>query len=177
MLSKSELFRTAHKNAKQYREYFDCYKFAFSFALTELYAQEKALLKQENEKMEEKKTLEQVLVSRGCKVWEKGDKRRIYVDLEKEKDMKAVFNISWDHVSNSGWKSGYTIDGEKVSGCSARKFIGQIEDLTEDNKLFFDCITEKWMGIKSTRTGKIYYEDITDDIEEFIPESITDQVA
>ena len=55
MLSKSEFFKQAHINAKQYREYFDCYKFAFSFALTELYAQEKALLKQENEKMEEKK--------------------------------------------------------------------------------------------------------------------------
>lgn len=176
MLSKSELFRTAHKNAKSYREYFDCYKLAFSFALTELYAQEKAQLKQEKEKME-KKTLEQVLVSRGCKVWEKGDKRRIYVDLEKEKDMKAVFEITWDHVSNSGWKSGYTINGEKVSGCSARKFIGKIEKLTDDNKLFFDCTTEKWIGIKCSWNGKIYYQDITDDLEEFLPESITDQVA
>lgn len=177
MLSKSELFKKAHVNAKSYRDYFDCYKFAFSFALTELYAQEKAQLKQEKDEMEERKTLEQVLVSRGCKVWEKGDKRRIYVDLDKEKDMKAVFSITWSHVSNSGWKSGYTIDGEEVSGCKARKFIGKIEDLTEDNKLFFDCTTGKWMGIKSTRTGKVYYTDITDDIEEFLPESILDQVA
>lgn len=55
MLSKSELFKQAHINAKSYREYFDCYKFAFSFALTELYAQEKAQLKQEKREMEKKK--------------------------------------------------------------------------------------------------------------------------
>lgn len=177
MLSKSELFKQAHINAKQYRDYFDCYQFAFSFALTELYAQEKAQLKQEKVEMEERKTLEQVLVSRGCKVWEKGDKRRIYVDLEKEKDMEAVFEVTWGHVSRSGWKSEYTISGEKVSGCSARKFIGKIEKLTDDNKLFFDCTTEKWIGIKYSCNGKVYYQDITDDIEEFIPESITDQVA
>ena len=127
--------------------------------------------------MEEKKTLEQVLVSRGCKVWEKGDKRRIYVDLSEEKDLKAVFGIRWGHVSRSGWRSDFTIDGEEVSGCSARKFIGKIKSLTEDNRLFFDCTTEKWLGIKSTRTGKVYYTDITDDIEEFLPESITNQIA
>ena len=127
--------------------------------------------------MEERKTLEQVLISRGCKVWEKGDKRRIYVDLSEEKDLKAVFDIRWGHVSRSGWRSDFTIDGEKVSGCSARRFIGKIKSLTEDNKLFFDCTTEKWLGIKSTRTGKVYYTDITDDIEEFLPETITDQIA
>ena len=55
MLSKSELFKLAHTNAKQYRDYFDSYKFAFSFALTELYAAEKAQTQKEIDMSEQQK--------------------------------------------------------------------------------------------------------------------------
>lgn len=149
-----------------------CYRFAFSFALSELYAQEKAKLEEDN-KM---KKMEEVLVERGCRVWEKGDKRRIYVDLENERDMKNVFDFEWAHVSRSGWRSGFTLEGEEMSGCKARAWQGRLESLT-DGKIFFDCPTERWLATKHGFGGKVFYEDITNAIQEFLPASILDQVA
>lgn len=76
---------------------------------------------------------ENMLISLGCKVWEGGEHRRIYINTDEQ--FEAVFGLKVERYNGGGIKR-VELDGDKLSNNKAFKI------LTE--KHFFDCVAKKW---------------------------------
>lgn len=118
-MNKSQLFKNAHKIARETVELVGDYRIAFSLALKNLY----------NEK-----TTEQKLIEAGCSVWEKYGKKRIYINVEQ---MSAVFGLTVNFYNTGNISSAY-LQGEKISNRQAYRLL--------ENKMFFDCVTNKMVA-------------------------------
>ena len=70
-MSKSEMFKKAHKMTREVKAQFPQVNYRVQFGLSLAY------LHQEGEK---EMGIEEKLVEAGCKVWEKGEMRRIYIN-------------------------------------------------------------------------------------------------
>lgn len=122
-MTKSELFKAAHKAAREYRNFFSCYAMAFSFALKEIYAMTK----------ENGKTVTEKLEALGIDAWGCGDMKRYYINSDK---LEAVFGLEIGYYK-SGNISSARLNGEGISNSKAAKLIGQ--------KIYFDAVSGEWM--------------------------------
>jgi hypothetical protein len=79
-------------------------------------------------------TIEKTLTDFGGKLWEKGDYRRIYFNIELvEKFIKLNVNYY-----NTGNISSATLDGKEISNSEARRIISGID------KIYYDFTDEKF---------------------------------
>jgi len=120
-MTKSEIFKAAHKLAKQTVEFVGDYMVALSCALKKVYTG----MKDTKSKLE----------SLGLSVWgEEFGKPRIYINLE---DMKEVFGLELNFYK-SGSISSAKLNGEKISNSKAYK-------LTRF-KIYYDISSNEFVG-------------------------------
>lgn len=81
------------------------------------------------------KNVERKLVEIGCKVWEKGGHKRIYVNGDAA--LEAVFGLALGRY-NSGWISSAFLNGEKISNSQARRLLAI--------QPYYDCIAGKYVS-------------------------------
>lgn len=124
MLNNSERFVIAHKTAKQIRSYFDSYRGAFAFALSEVYAMEKT---------HEEKTTAEKLENLGITAWERDGMKRYYIN---DGQLEAVFGLSIGRYK-TGNISSASLNGEGISNSKAYKLIGR--------GIWYDANTDSWM--------------------------------
>lgn len=105
MMTKSELFKAAHKAAHEYRAFFDSYRTAFSFALTEIYAMMKNT----------EKTVAEKLEALGINAWERGEMKRYYFNGN-----VAVAELAGFKCQTSGkWEN----DSERITSASMNAIL------------------------------------------------------
>ena len=81
-MTKSEIFKAAHRMAKATVKAVGNYMIAFSLALKEIYNSTKKVAK----------SAEQQLIEMGGKLWEQGNMRRVYLSLDV---LNSVTNLGW----------------------------------------------------------------------------------
>ena len=112
-MTRSEIFANAHEIAKQTRERFVTYRAAFSAALKSVYASLK------------EKSIEKTLVEAGANIWEKGEHKRAYLNIE------TIENLGFKKESNGKWS-------KNDAYISSRNMDSII------NRAFFDCVAKAW---------------------------------
>ena len=122
-MTKSELFKAAHKIAREIRSYCSDYRTAFSCALRAIY---------EGYAMEEKTTA-QKLEEIGIEVWEGKGMRRYYIPRWK---MYDVFRLDVDYYK-SGNISSAALNGEGISNSRAARYLSM--------KVYYDAVSDRWM--------------------------------
>jgi hypothetical protein len=127
MLSNSERFVIAHKTAKQIRSYFDSYRGAFAYALSEVYAMEK-----QGTLAAEKSTAEK-LEGLGIAAWERDGMRRYYIN---DDQLEAVFGLSIGRYK-TGNISSASLNGEGISNSKAYRLIAR--------GIWYDANADRWM--------------------------------
>lgn len=126
MLNNSERFIT-HKTAKQIRSYFDSYRGAFAYALSEVYVMEK------QEALTAEKSTAEKLEDLGITAWERDGMKRYYIN---DDQLEAVFGLSIDRY-NSGNICSASLNGEGISNSKAYKLIGR--------GIWYDADANNWM--------------------------------
>ena len=127
MLSNSDRFIIAHKTAKQIRGYFDSYRGAFAFALSEVYAMEK------QEALTAEKSTTEKLEDLGITAWERDGMKRYYIN---DDQLEAVFGLSIGRYK-TGNISSASLNGEGISNSKAYKLIGR--------GIWYDANADSWM--------------------------------
>ena len=94
-----------------------------------------------------------MLIEKGAKLWEAGDKKRVYLDRNM---VNKIFGLKYS-LYNSGKISSATYEGETISNSAALKII----DATE--KVYYDAIAEKFIiqinwGSPAVRNQAANYE-------------------
>ena len=121
-MNKVELFKKAHKLAKEIAGKVGDYMVAMSIALKKVYATMKG-------------SVQSKLESLGLSVWgEAFGKARIYINTEK---MGEVFGLEIN-LYNTGNISSARLNGEKISNSRACKMI--------QNKIYFDIESQIFVG-------------------------------
>lgn len=121
-MTKSEIFNSAHKIARNTVKFVGNYMIAFSLALKEVY------------KMTVK-TMKQKLLDAGMSVWgEDFGKARIYINAEQ---MESVFGLEIVRY-NTGNISIAKLNGAKISNSEARRLTS--------NKIYFDVNANEFVG-------------------------------
>lgn len=123
-MTKSEMFKMAHKIAKDTVEAVGNYVIAFSLALKSIY----------RGVIEMVKTTEQKLIELGASVWEKNSMRRIYINANLFSDVFALRITTY----GTGNIRSAVLDGDKISNSKAYKLVSE--------KTYFDCVTQKFVG-------------------------------
>ena len=121
-MTKSELFKSAHKLAKEILSECSDYRTAFSCALKAIY---------EGYKMAEK-SIEEKLEDLGIEAWERGEMKRYYMN---DNGFKAVFGLDVSRY-NSGNISGARFNGEGISNAKAYRLMGAA--------VYYDAIKCGW---------------------------------
>lgn len=124
-MTKSEIFKKAHQIAKSTVAVVGNYSIALSLALKEVYAS----LSQETVSVESK------LIDLGCKVWEMGSMKRIYINEDK---MPEVFGFEIGRYSSSLNICWAFLNNEKISNSKAR-------DIMFD-KHYYCLVENKWFS-------------------------------
>jgi hypothetical protein len=134
-MTKSELFKAAHKIAREIRSYCSDYRTAFSCALRAIYEGYTMEEKTTAQKLEELgiKATAQKLEELGIEVWENKNMRRYYIPRWK---MYDVFRLDVDYYK-SGNISSACLNGEGISNSKARGFLSM--------KIYYDAVSDKWM--------------------------------
>lgn len=127
MLSNSDRFIIAHQTAKLIRGYFDSYRGAFAFALSEVYEMEK------QERLAAEKTTAEKLEDIGVKAWERDGMKRYYIN---DDQLEAVFGLSIGRYK-TGNISSASLNGEGISNSKAYKLIGR--------GIWYDANANSWM--------------------------------
>lgn len=127
MLNNSERFIIAHQTAKQIRSYFDSYRGAFAYALSEVYAMER------QEKQATEKTTAEKLEDLGIEAWEHNGMKRYYIN---DDQLEAVFGLSIGRY-NTGNISSAWLNDERISNSKAYKLIGR--------GIWYDANSDSWM--------------------------------
>lgn len=122
-MTKSDLFKAAHKIARETKAIAGSYRIAFACALKDLYAGMSMTEKSTAEKLEEL----------GIDVWECGDMKRYYINDE---NLEAVFGLEIDRYKSGNIFSA-RLNGEGISNNCAAKLIGM--------KIYFDAAKSAWM--------------------------------
>lgn len=121
-MNKVELFKKAHKLAKEMVGKVGDYMVAMSIALKKVYATMNG-------------NVQSKLESIGLSVWgEAFGKARIYINPE---NMEEVFGLSIN-LYNTGNISSARLNGEKISNSKAYKII--------QNKIYFDIESQNFVG-------------------------------
>lgn len=126
-MTNSERFTKAHKTAKQIRGYFDSYRGAFAFALSEVYAMEK------QEALTAEKSTTEKLEDLGITAWERDGMKRYYIN---DDQLEAVFGLSIDRYK-TGNISSASLNGEGISNSKAYRLIGR--------GIWYDANANSWM--------------------------------
>lgn len=127
MLSNSDRFIIAHQTAKLIRGYFDSYRGAFAFALSEVYEMEK------QERLAAEKPTAEKLEDLGIAAWERDGMKRYYIN---DDQLEAVFGLSVGRYK-TGNISSASLNGEGISNSKAYKLIGR--------GIWYDANTDSWM--------------------------------
>lgn len=127
MLNNSERFIIAHKTARQIRSYFDSYRGAFAFALSEVYEMEK------QERLAAEKSTAEKLEDLGIAAWERDGMKRYYIN---DGQLEAVFGLSIGRYK-TGNISSASLNGEGISNSKAYKLIGR--------GIWYDANANSWM--------------------------------
>lgn len=127
MMTNSERFIKPHKTAKQIRSYFDSYRGAFAYALSEVYAMEK------HGTMVGEKTTAEKLEDLGIEAWECNGMKRYYIN---DDQLEAVFGLSIGRYK-TGNISSASLNGEGISNSKAYKLIGR--------GIWYDANSDSWM--------------------------------
>lgn len=80
------------------------------------------------------KSIETKLLELGAKIWERGGKKRIYIN---ESLLLAVFGLELEFY-NTGNIAGAWLNGERISNKKAFKHV--------QNRIYFDCNLNKFVG-------------------------------
>ena len=78
-------------------------------------------------------TIENKLIELGLKVWERGDKRRIYINRQ---DFGKVFGLELGFYKTGNISSAF-LNGEAISNSKAYKLIGY-------RTPYYDCVSGDW---------------------------------
>lgn len=122
-MTKSDLFKAAHKIARETKAIAGSYRIAFACALKDLYAGMSMTEKSTAEKLEEL----------GIDAWECGDMKRYYINDE---NLEAVFGLEIDRYKSGNIFSA-RLNGEVISNNCASKLIVM--------KVYFDAAKNAWM--------------------------------
>lgn len=123
-MTKSEMFKKAHKIARDTVSVVGNYMIAFSMALKAIYMEISKMVA----------TTEQVLIDLGLSVWEKNSTRRIYINSDRSED---VFGLQITKY-RTGNISSANLNGERISNSKASKLLS--------SPTYFDCTTQKFVG-------------------------------
>ncbi len=104
-------------------------------------------------------TWEETLVEIGGRLWERGDKRRIYFN-----DLASLYGLEVDFY-NTGNVSSAKLDGETISNSAARKILGALGE----TKIWWDLVEDKWcykaVGVPKGPTGHEVAKIVIDNIK------------
>lgn len=119
-MTKSEMFKKAHKIARETKEIAGSYRIAFACALKDIHSG-----------LYSEKTVEEKLVEIGASIWENYGYKRIYLNEE------IVLGMGFKKVSSGKW-----IKGEDcITSCDMKSIIA---------RAYYDCDEESWNFSKCT---------------------------
>lgn len=121
-MTKSDLFKAAHKIARQTKEAAGSYRIAFACALRDLYAGVASI----------KKSVIEILEDAGCEHWERGEMDRIYINRNAEAVRAAV---GYKQYSNGKWYRNDEDCDTMITSAAMQMICG---------RAFYDCKALAW---------------------------------
>lgn len=119
-MTKSDLFKAAHKIARETKAIAGSYRIAFACALKDLYAGIAAA---------EAKSVAQILEDCGCQHWERGEMDRIYINRNAREVIKAAGFKQLSSGKFENASGGWMTSGSMTSICT---------------NAFYDCKAQEW---------------------------------
>ena len=114
-MNKSEIFKNAHRVARETVKSVGDYMIAFSLALKEIYSMSK-------------ETAEDSLIKLGGRAWEKFGMKRVYLSLNV---LNSITNFGWN--LNEKYNSFYYESGKIIRKCTKRGITTKIVGLYTEN--------------------------------------------